>query len=72
MKDDYDQIITTAAKYIRSNIENYCNNLSPLNWPTTIEELIKDERMPPTSVILFLNNLFKHSKHTVSVKKKRN
>ena len=71
MKDDCEQIVTSAAKYIRSDIENYCNNLPPLNWPPTIEELMKDERMPPTSVILFLNNLLKHSKHTVSSQKKR-
>ena len=32
---------------------------------------MKDERMPPTSVILFLKNLSKHSKHKVSAKKMR-
>ena len=35
-KDDCDQIIITVAKYIRGDIENYCNNLHPLNWPPTI------------------------------------
>ena len=70
MKDDCDQIITTAAKYIRSDIENYCNSLPRLNWAPTIEELMRDERIPPTSVILFLTNLLKHSKHTVSGKKR--
>ena len=71
MMDECDQIFTTAAKYIRSDIENYCNSLPRLNWSLTIEELMKDERMPPTSVILFLKNLLKHSKHTVSAKKMR-
>ena len=31
MKDDCDQVITTAAKYIRNGTENYSNNLPPLN-----------------------------------------
>ena len=46
MKDDYYQIIKIAAKYMRTVIENYCNNWTTLNWQPTIEELMKDERMP--------------------------
>ena len=69
MKDDCDLIVTTAAKYMRSNIKNYCNILPPLNWTPTIEELKKDQRMPPLSVVLFLKNLLKHTKNTVSAKK---
>ena len=69
MKDDCDLIVTTAAKYTRSNIKNYCNILPPLNWTSTIEELKKDQRMPPLSVVLFLKNLLKHTKNTVSAKK---
>ena len=30
---------------------------------------MKDERMPPISVILFLKNLLKHIKHTAQAKK---
>ena len=48
-KDDCGLIVTTTAKYKSSNIKNYCNKLPPLNCSPTIEELIKDERMPPTS-----------------------
>ena len=69
MKDDCDQFITTAAKYIRIDTENYCNNLPPSNWPPTIEELSKGEKMLPTSVILFQKNLLKNNKPTVSAKK---
>ena len=69
MKDDCNLIVTTAAKYVRSNIKNYCNILPPLNWSPTIEEIMKYARMPPFSVILFLKNLLKHSKHTVSAPK---
>ena len=58
-----------CSRYIRSGIDNYCNNLPPLNWPPTIEELMKSKRLSPTSVILFLKNLLKHSKYTVSAKK---
>ena len=54
---------------MRSNIKNYCNILPPLNWTPTIEELKKDQRMPPLSVVLFLKNLLKHTKNTVSAKK---
>ena len=54
---------------MRSNIKNYCNILPPLIWTPTFEELMKDERMPPLSVLLFLKHLSKHSKHTVSAKK---
>ena len=68
MKDDYDHITTTVAKYIRSDIENN-RNFPPLNWPPAIEELMKDERMSPTSVILFLEDLLKHSKLTLLTKK---
>ena len=71
MKDDCDLIVRTAAKYMRSNIKNYCNILPPLIWTPTIEELMKDERMPPLSMLLFLKHLLKHSKHTVSAKKKK-
>ena len=56
---------------MRRNIKNYCNILPPLIWTPTIEELMKDERTPPLSIVLFLKNLSKHSKHTVSVKKMR-
>ena len=66
MKDDCGLIVTTAAKYIRSNVKNYCNKLPPLNWSPAIEGLMKDEKMPLTSAILFLKNLLKHSKHRVS------
>ena len=69
MKDDYDHITTAVSKYIRNDIENNCNNFPPLNWPPAIEELMKDERMPPTSVILFLEDLLKHIKHTLLTKK---
>ena len=31
---------------------------------------MKDQSLPPLSVVLFLKNLLKHSKHTVSAKKK--
>ena len=71
MKDDCDLIVRTSAKYMRSNIKNYCNILPPLIWTPTIEELMKDERMPPLSVVLFLKNLLKNNKHTVSAKKMR-
>ena len=69
MKDDYDHITTTVAKYIRSDIENNCNNFPPLNWLPAIEELMKDERMTPTSVTLFPEDLLKHIKHTLLTKK---
>ena len=71
MKDDCDLITATAIKYMRSSIKNYCYFLPPLNWTPTIEELMKNERMPPLSVILFLKKLSKHSKHTLLVKKMR-
>ena len=45
--------------------------MPPLNWSPNIEELLKDERMPPLSVILSMKNLLKHSKHTVLAKKVR-
>ena len=48
-KDDCGLTVTTTAKYISSNIKNCCNKLPPLNCSPTIEELMKDERMPPTS-----------------------
>ena len=70
MKDDCDLIVTTAAKYMTSNIKNYCNILPSLNWAPTIEELMKDETMPPLSVVLFLKKLLKHSQQAVSAKKK--
>ena len=66
MKDDCDLIVTTAAKYMTTNIKNYCNILPSLNWTPTIEELMKDETMPP----LFLKKLLKHSQQAVSAKKK--
>ena len=71
MKDDCDLIVRTSAKYMRSNIKNYCNIVPLLIWTPTIEELMKDERMPPLSVVLFLKNLLKNNKHTVSAKKMR-
>ena len=42
MKDDCELIVTTAAKYMRSNIKNYCNILPPLKGTPAIEELMKD------------------------------
>ena len=54
-----------------SNIKNYCNILPPLNWSPNIEELLKDERMPRLSVVLFQKNLVKHSKYIVSAKNMR-
>ena len=71
MEDDCDLIVTTTAKYMTSNIKNYCNILPSLNWTPTIEELMKDETMPPLSVVLFLKKLLKHSKQAVSAKKKK-
>ena len=56
---------------MRSSIQNYCYILLPLNWTPTIEELMKNERMPPLSVILFLKKLLKHSKHRLLAKKMR-
>ena len=47
MKVDCDRIIATAAEYIRSDIESYCNNFPPLKWPLTIEQLMKDEEYHP-------------------------
>ena len=37
MKDDCDLIVTTAAKYMKSNIENYGNYLPLLNWSSAIK-----------------------------------
>ena len=71
MKDDCGLTVTTTAKYIESNIKNYCNKLPPLKWSSNIEELMNGERMPPTSVILFLKNSLKQSKEIVSAKKMR-
>ena len=70
MKDDCDLIVTTAAKYMTSNIKNYCNILPSLNWTPTIEELMKDETMPPLSVVLFLKKLKKKRKKEKKKKKK--
>lgn len=70
MKNDCDQIV---PKYIRSDVEN-CNIaiiLHPLNWPPTIENLMRDETMASTSVILFMKNFSKHCEHTVLSKKWR-
>lgn len=69
--EDYNNIIKTAAKYIRDDIEKYCDGLPPTNWPPTVEELMRDERLPPTSVTLFLTNLLKHKAHVPSTNKVR-
>ena len=45
--------------------------MPPLNWSPNIEELLKDERMPRLSVVLFQKNLVKHSKYIVSAKNMR-
>ena len=70
MNNDCGLIVTTAAKYITSNIKNYCNKFPSLNLLPTIEKLMKDDRISTTPVILFLKNLLKHSKHKVSAKEK--
>ena len=42
MKDDCELTVTTTAKYMRSNIKNYCNILPPLKGTPATEELMKD------------------------------
>ena len=68
MTENHEELITKAAVFIRSDIEEYCKKIvmNPMNWPPTLEELISDDRLPPPSVSLFLTNLLKSSKHGVT------
>ena len=61
-----DSSIVEVAEYLREDVTQYCNNLPELNWPPSFEELTADNRLPPTSVSLFLTNLMKSKKHNIS------
>ena len=61
-----DSSIVQVAEYLREDVTQYCNNLPELNWPPSVEELTADNRLPPTSVSLFLTNLMKSKKHNIS------
>ena len=54
-----------VANYLRNDILEYCSSLSNLNWPPSIDELTKEDRLPPTSVTLFLTNLLKSADHSL-------
>ena len=66
--ENHEELIKQAAKYIRSDIEEYCKEIArnPSNWPPNIEELMSNERLPPPSVSLFLTNLLKSSNRSVT------
>ena len=68
MTENHEELITKAAIFIRSDIEEYYKKIgmNPLNWPPTLEEIMSDDRLPPPSVSFFLTNLFKSSKHGVT------
>ena len=58
MTENHEELITKAAMFIRSDIEEYCKKIAtPLNWPPPLEELMSDDGLPPPSVSLFLTNL---------------
>ena len=61
MKDDCDLIVTTAAKYMKSNIENYGNYLPLLNWSSAIKLVMSYWRANEAwkNAILFLKILLK-------------
>ena len=60
--------ILEAGKYIRDDIEKYVESLDPLNHPPTIEEFMKENRLPPPSVTLFMTSILKSRKNTCVVK----
>ena len=57
-------MIKDAAKFLRNDILDFCAKLLPLSWPPRLEELLCEERLPPT--VLFLNTLLKSPKHAVT------
>ena len=63
---DHESLIRNPAKYLRSDIIDYCDKLTLLSWPPTLEELLSDERLPPPSVVLFLTTMLKSPKHAVT------
>ena len=68
MTENHEELITKAAIFIRSDIEEYCKKIAtnPLNWPPTLEELMSDDRLPQPSASLFLTNLLKSSNNGVT------
>ena len=54
---DKESSIKRLVSYLREDIQEYCRSLSPLSWPPTVEELCTENRLPPTSVTLFLTSL---------------
>ena len=49
--------ITRAANFIREDIMEYAKKISAIGWPPCPEELLKEERKPPESILTFLLQL---------------
>ena len=54
---DKDGCIIKCAEYLREEIIEHCKNLPELSWPPSLEELNKNERTPPQSLLTFLKHI---------------
>ena len=68
---DKKSCIQRLAIFLCEDIQEYCKSLPPLSWPTTIEELCTENRLPPASITLFLTNLLKSSDESQAEKVSR-
>ncbi len=71
LNSNQEEMIKNTAKFLRSDILEFCSQLTPLSWPPTIEELLSENRLPPPSTILFLTTLLKSPKHAATERIRR-
>ena len=61
-----ESIILTAANIIKKDILQYCSEKTKRAWPPTTEQFLTSVRNITESVHLFLKELLKLEKHSVS------
>jgi len=64
--NDRNGCIIKCAEYICEDILKFAEKLPDVGWPPSLEELNGPERVPPSTILLFLRHLLSHDQSSVS------